>query len=55
MKKELFDLELNKNVETQKNELNPQSGSLIKTTIKASKKFCKGVTLTCGCHFTGKK
>lgn len=55
MKKELFDLNLNKDIEAQKSDLNPQSASIVKTTIKASKKLCKGFTLTCGCHFTGKK
>ena len=55
MNKELFDLNLNKGVETRKSDLNPQSASVVKTTIKASKKLCKGATLTCGCNITGKK
>ncbi|MCO4356093.1 lantibiotic paenibacillin [Staphylococcus agnetis] len=55
MNNKLFDLDLNKKTEHVKSDLNAQTGSIIKTTIKASKKFCKGVTLTCGCNITGGK
>lgn len=55
MNNSLFDLDLNKGVETQKNDLSPQSASVVKTAVKTSKKYCKGVTLTCGCNITGGK
>ncbi|WP_341637020.1 epilancin family lantibiotic [Staphylococcus casei] len=55
MNNSLFDLNLNKGVETQKSDLSPQSASVLKTSIKVSKKYCKGVTLTCGCNITGGK
>lgn len=51
MKDSLFDLNLTKGVETKKSDLNPQTASVVRTAVQVSKRYCAGITLTCGCKF----
>ncbi|SCU36960.1 Lantibiotic epilancin precursor [Staphylococcus xylosus] len=53
MNNSLFDLNITKGVEKQKNDLSPQTASITRTTPAVSKRIC--ATLTCGCNITGGK